>query len=1090
METGQTSLEKIQSNKGNNMKLNYDYYSYENILNNQKSKTIEPLMLNKESNNALLMPKSINMTLNSNLINQNYEKINNNNNEDKLNTFTEISMNKINNIKNIKNIKNINNKSKLKFDNEILNNNNNNEKSNDKLNNINYQYLQTTRNNFNPSSDLNLLKANLIENDFKNILKQKADIENKYLSLEPLKNIYINNNKNIQKKEEKKDFETLELIKNKNNDNKISNIQKKYLITDDDMSLYDDMNDKKNNKKIRNYKSNPHFNTCFDIDSLENSENSLTKPNKKNIKYKILQEKFDLLYKDNFILKTKYEIIKNNMKLLQKKLKQKNYDISQMKKVLLSNNQQINFLNTLKDSNHKSLKDNEELILYLKNTITNLNKKLIEKNNSKLNCLNIQNTLFSNDYNKIKEENESLKIYLNEKDNTISTLKNSVSFLTKNLDSLLNNSNNNANEKIITECEQKIKLLKEQMEQNLNKINTEKNQNFEEKMNAMKSECDKLSKLLDEKNIEIEQNKKYINEREIKEEELIKEIDELKKKLENKEKDLIQKTDKICDLNICLDKKKKELNDIQKILDLKNMEIEENKKKNDLQVISQSSFEFFRQVKNFEVDIKNKQNYINNNITTNDINMSDKFNSDNNFSNINNDNDDINNKNNNNKNIIEKMKNTNTDITNNKNHLSNESLFKDKKIYNNKNFKIKTNFDYFNYDDENAIKKEKSDKNLFNYNFRKSKSNKNINTTIGNSSHHNKSSNINMFKETKKPKAGKLKLYLLNENDEDINKLRYMKPNNKLRKATPNLILSTSTLSVSQNENINTVNYQENSDSNIEYIYSLMNSDIICFNLKKKKFELMKIYDNTKGIFTSYLSYYTQNKLKPLLLNTEKNFFILMQKHIFYYERNSNNISILTKTFSNHLNGKLIQIENSLYSISGNNNTQCEIYSLITKQNKLLPNTNYPRINSGICNVQNEYLYIFFGQFCDNSIERLNINNRNFDEKWEIINIKEMNGINNNIISLDKFITFLDDYNNVIIFGGEDYNKEKKNKNIYGFNLGNNSLSIIGKIDSNALYLNQHIQINDNIFSVFDINNGLHFFSKELDYHEIFNLNA
>ena len=37
----------------------------------------------------------------------------------------------------------------------------------------------------------------------------------------------------------------------------------------------------------------------------------------------------------------------------------------------------------------------------------------------------------------------------------------------------------------------------------------------------MKSECDKLTKLLDEKNIEIEQNKKYINEREIKEEEYI-----------------------------------------------------------------------------------------------------------------------------------------------------------------------------------------------------------------------------------------------------------------------------------------------------------------------------------------------------------------------------------------------------------------------------------------------------------------------------------------------------------------------------------------------------------------------------------------
>ena len=159
-------------------------------------------------------------------------------------------------------------------------------------------------------------------------------------------------------------------------------------------------------------------------------------------------------------------------------------------------------------------------------------------------------------------------------------------------------------------------------------------------------------------------------------------------------------------------------------------------------------------------------------------------------------------------------------------------------------------------------------------------------------------------------------------------------------------------------------------------------------------------------------------------------------------------------------------------------------------QNKSLPNTNYPRINSGICNLNNEYIYVFFGQFCENSIERLNIKNLNFDKKWEIIKIKEINGINkNSFIYLEKFITFLDDYNNIIIFGGQDYNNEKSNKSIFGFNLNDNSFSTIGKIDSCALYGNQYIKLDESIFSVFDENNGLHFFSKELDYHEIFNLN-
>ena len=36
---------------------------------------------------------------------------------------------------------------------------------------------------------------------------------------------------------------------------------------------------------------------------------------------------------------------------------------------------------------------------------------------------------------------------------------------------------------------------------------------------------------------------------------------------------------------------------------------------------------------------------------------------------------------------------------------------------------------------------------------------------------------------------------------------------------------------------------------------------------------------------------------------------------------------------------------------------------------------------------------------------------------------------------------------------------------------------------------NVNIQLNDSIFAIYDTNNGLHFFNKELDYHEIYNFN-
>ena len=1058
-----TEEENINNkNNNNSLRLNYDYHSYENIISNQNPKTIDSLIRKKEYNK----------TLNQNLLNQK---------DIKRNSMTEIPSNKNTEF-------NINQKYKEYKDLTYENNN---------IESINFdkKYIKTTRNNIKQA------KISLKEKDLKKNLKQKQSVENK-LKLNDLiiSSNFLNlqnNSKKRKRSEENKELENLELFLKKNKKNKknkriqnsntlINDLHERYLLTNEDLD-YDEEKDikyvKKDVKKLRSYKSNPQLNAHIESTIFNNSEEKIDANNKKSTNF-IIQSKFDTLYNEHFILKTKYEILKNNMNILTKKLKQKNFDISQMKKVLSSNTQQINFLSALKDSNLKTLRDNEDLIINLKSTISNLNSKLIEFKNK-------QSLLENNNNNLLKKENESLKIFLNERDKTITTLKNSLSFLTQNLDNIINVSNNNEkHEEIINECEEKIKTLKEQMNQKLIEFNIEKNQNLEEKFQKIRKENENIIKILEEKKLEIEKYEKNI--KELKENinsknleiiEIKNDYEKIKKNLEEKQKQYEEKNIKFNELTNILEKKNNEINDLQKLLDAKNDEIKKRNNNFSLLITKQYSFAFLYQNKKKDIDIKYEKNYSGQNkfskINDNNFRIqSNKLISENSIEKYDT----------NNKFIIKKIKNSNLDLRN-KNHLNKDLLFNDKNTSDNK-LRIKTNFDYFDNYNNHSNEPEKTMKSIYNVNDKKHKSYKNFNTIIGNNLFLDKSTNVNINKDSYKNKNNKLKLYLYNENDEDIKKINLTKPENKQIKHPSRLILSTSTLSVSQNENIRSITYPEKSIFNNEYIYSLINSDIISFNLKQKKFEIIKINDNTKGTFTSYISYYRQNKLKPLLLNTRKYFYILMQEYIFYFKSSSNNINILTKTFSSHLNGKFIQIENNLYLISGNNSTQCELYSLIMQQNKVLPSTNIPRINSGICNVNNEFIYLFFGQFCENSIERLNIKNLNFDKKWEIIKIKEINCNNNmNVIYLEKFITFLDDYNNIIIFGGEDYNNEKCNKNIFGFNLEDNSFSTIGKIDSSALYLNQYIKLDESIFSVFDENNGLHFFSKELDYHEIFNLN-
>ena len=274
-------------------------------------------------------------------------------------------------------------------------------------------------------------------------------------------------------------------------------------------------------------------------------------------------------------------------------------------------------------------------------------------------------------------------------------------------------------------------------------------------------------------------------------------------------------------------------------------------------------------------------------------------------------------------------------------------------------------------------------------------------------------------------------------------------------------------------------------------IYTIKGNKIINFNLFEKKFILINPKDQTNGLFAKYIS---DISTPPLTLNTQSGFFILIKRFIFIYNTINNTIYPFTQILSSHEEGGFIYINDEIYSLSGKDCLLCEKYSNEKNLKIRLPSVNFARVNAGYCNINNEYLYVFFGNNCENSIERLNLNidyesMKDYINNWEHMEVYTYNLLENEEkINLERFTLFLDDYNNVIILGGND-NKDNENQDIYGFNLDNNKITTIGKIDSSALYIGQNIQLDDSIFAIYDTKNGLHFFNKELDYHEIYNFN-
>ena len=283
------------------------------------------------------------------------------------------------------------------------------------------------------------------------------------------------------------------------------------------------------------------------------------------------------------------------------------------------------------------------------------------------------------------------------------------------------------------------------------------------------------------------------------------------------------------------------------------------------------------------------------------------------------------------------------------------------------------------------------------------------------------------------------------------------------------------------------INFSEKSLSHYPIIYTLVGAKIIGFNLSKKKFMLINPIDNTNNIFSSNVQILRKYNIFSVTLNNNLGFFMLINNYIFFYSPMSNTLNILTKLSKNHWNGGFISIANNLYVISGVDTAECEMFSFVQKSIYNLPLVNYKRTNSGICNVNNEFIYALFGRNSDNSIERLNIKyGAQNEQKWELIKIKD---INENILNLNNLQQFLSFYNDdhIIMFGGDCHTKNDCNSSVWTFSISDNSLKQIGFVNIKCLYLNQVTFIDDEFFAAYDLNNGLHFFNKDLEKHVIFN---
>ena len=1031
--------------------------------------------------------------------------------------------------------------------NDIFNINNNLNLTNTDINNIQTQNSFYNQNN-------NTINTNTINTRNTSKIQKKNDINRNINNNNIINNINNLNTDSINEEdflEEEDEFEKIkiqnQLLKKENsvlkNQNKILsyeiNSYKNSSVYKNPFSQYDkELNNFIQDLKTNLDKANQVNHSLEDICNKSEKENNVLKEKNKQLLFNLnsIKKECEKIVKENSEIKFELENKMSEINTKNENIEQMQKEISELNNIINNTKNKIAYLSNIQESNKLSQKDNEDLILQLKDTIENLQKLNLENNNeiidlknkldsskallaekndtivsinddtekkdliiqnkeSQINELNLiikelNNKNIKNkneiqeiqiDKEKLKNEIKTIKMLLTDRERTISELKNSIQFLTKTFNKNINMINNNINNALINEennaldINQSLKQLVGKMQEEINELNKKNNESKKDKkkleieLNEFNDQYEQLKneyQLLYQKFLEQNRNIELM-----KNEFLQKNKNKEIQKLTKTNIELLAKYKKAQNENII---KSQQLAQYKKNYKILNNQLMEFTTKNyNTNLNSNNSFDNQSNnniSENQEIDMNEyNMNDINRNKNiipkiNNDIKLMESLNMDENnlFQYSINDNDDLNN-------LYQKYPEIDNNIIDNSTQIdkdTNQNLITDENLMNSLNT------------DKYKLTTEESDKKNISDNFKNKiiLTDKEKLTPVQDK--FNLSTQIN---------TNRLNFKLFNNN---INSISNLDSNDFRSKTFPSSIINNKFNNEINEDSLEEKNIiSDNNSISQNNIYTLKGNLLIYFNVNEKKFKIVEPVDKTNGLFENYLS---KGSNIPITLNTYLGFFILINDFIFFYDEANNTINLLNKLISSHVNGGCILINQELYSISGVDNLSCEKYSLNKKRNIVLPCVNYPRINAGLCNVNNKYLYIFFGEKCINTIERLNLSidyesMKEYVNSWECIKIYSLIE-NGKQIGLEKFTSYLDDYNNAIILGGCN-DKGEQNQDIYGLNLENNEISIIGKIDTCALYLGQNTQLNDSIFAIYDAKNGIHFFNEELDYHEIYNFN-
>ena len=222
-------------------------------------------------------------------------------------------------------------------------------------------------------------------------------------------------------------------------------------------------------------------------------------------------------------------------------------------------------------------------------------------------------------------------------------------------------------------------------------------------------------------------------------------------------------------------------------------------------------------------------------------------------------------------------------------------------------------------------------------------------------------------------------------------------------------------------------------------IFGINNTNLIKFNLKNEKFEIISFNEIINDCdFTD--NFYIEG---TLLYNILNGVFILTGKNcdkLYFYNNNLNKINKICQFENNHNSGSILlnKDKNKIFVFSGKFNRKVEYYDYKDYKIEELPEINIERSNSTFC-ILNDIIYGFFG-FCypqsiyTQSIEYLNLNNL---DSWKFISIN--NEINYNIKNISSIC--LNDNNTIIILGGIKGDNEYINDKIFEFSINENIIN-------------------------------------------------